>query len=680
MPRSKNRRKTAKKQSAPAFDVVVAMQRAAGLHQSGRLDAAEAIYHKVLAAMPGQTDALNLLGLAHWQKGDPARAADLLRKAVAAHPGNAGAHSNLCMVLRDLGDLDGAIRHGQQATRQAPKNAEAYYNLANALFNCGLYDDAIETYNQALALHPKHVKAHNNLGNVYRFLGRYEEALTCYAAALSAQPNHGSSLNNLGLLLKAQGDLEGAREHLNAAVLADPDNAEFRNNLAGLLNRLGLNDEAKSNFNKAMSLKPDYAGAHSNMLLDMHYEPTASQESLYAAMREWGQKHADAIQPAPMIPDSDPRRRPLTIGLVSRNFRRHPALWLSLAGLEALDRETFRLIAYADTPPAKQDDFTARLKRCCDRWVDIDHLNDANAAARMREDGVDILIDMSGHGETRLLICAYRAAPVQVKWVGGLFSTTGMQAMDWLLADEAEIPPGEERWYTERIYRLPDGYVVYDPPDYAPAVGSLPAREGNAITFGCFNNPAKLNREIISVWARILEDVPGSRLVLKGKSFETGYAVNRIRSMASAVGLDPERIEFQGQSPHQALLEAYHGIDIALDPWPYSGGLTTCEALWMGVPVLTLPGPSFAGRHSASHLSNVGLTDWIAESEEDYVTRAVAWAGDIDALADLRAGLRQQVAASPLCDGPRFARNFEQALVHMWSSFCQGAAIEAGAN
>jgi predicted O-linked N-acetylglucosamine transferase (SPINDLY family) len=293
-------------------------------------------------------------------------------------------------------------------------------------------------------------------------------------------------------------------------------------------------------------------------------------------------------------------------------------------------------------------------------------MSDAAVAERIRDDCLDILVDLSGHGDGgRLLVIARRPAPVQVKWVGGLFNTTGIDVIDYLLSDGIETPPGDERWYTERNVRLPDGYVSYDPPADAPPVGPLPALANGHVTFGCFNNFAKVNDGVIELWCALMRELDGSRLILKAKQLADPPLRARLFEAFEQRGIGGGRVELLAHSPHADLLATYNRIDIALDPYPYSGGLTTCEALWMGVPVITLLGPTFAGRHSASHLTNVGLADWIVADREAYAETAVSWAQDLPRLARLREDLRDRVRRSPLCDHPRFARNLESAFRQM---------------
>jgi predicted O-linked N-acetylglucosamine transferase (SPINDLY family) len=308
------------------------------------------------------------------------------------------------------------------------------------------------------------------------------------------------------------------------------------------------------------------------------------------------------------------------------------------------------------------------------RWREAASWSDEQLAAAIVDDRIDILIDLSGHtAGSRLAVFARRPAPVQLTWMGYV-GTTGLKAMDGLIADRFHVPAGEEAAYVERVLRLPDTLFCFDPPTETPAVSPLPASSGRPFCFGCFHNPAKINRGVADLWARILAAVPGASAYFAYAGYDVAEVQQRIRGWFADAGIAPDRIRFGGRLPRREHLARYGEVDLALDPFPYSGSTTTAEALWMGVPVVTMPGQSFAGRHSLSHLSVIGLTETIACDAEDYLARACGVAGDLDRLAILRAGLRERVAASPLCDGDRFARHLAAMLREVWLSRCEGAA------
>lgn len=332
--------------------------------------------------------------------------------------------------------------------------------------------------------------------------------------------------------------------------------------------------------------------------------------------------------------------------------------------LEQFDPQQAEIVCYSDR--LNEDDLTARFQAVSTTWRKVVGWSDERLAEQIREDQIDILFDLAGHTSgNRLLVFARKPAPIQITWMGYV-GTTGLTAIDYLIADRHEIPFDTESDYQEQILRMPDGYVCFDPPSYAPPVSSLPALEQDFVTFGSFNNPAKLTAAVIEVWAKILQRVPHSRLVLKYRGMSDLVVSGRMADLFASHGIDAGRVEFLGKSPHTQLLAEYGRIDLALDSFPYSGGLTTCEALWMGVPVVTCPGETFASRHSLSHLSNVGLTETIAGDFDEYVELAVGLAQDLDRLAAIRARLREQVAVSPLCDGPRFAANLIDRLRQVW--------------
>jgi predicted O-linked N-acetylglucosamine transferase (SPINDLY family) len=358
----------------------------------------------------------------------------------------------------------------------------------------------------------------------------------------------------------------------------------------------------------------------------------------------------------------------LTVGLLSGTLRTHPVGWLTVAGIEHLDPAAFRIVCLShEAEPG--DAIARRFQAAARSWEIVSTLDDDALARRARELGIDILIELGGYGDAaRMAACARRLAPVQVKWVGMQNHSTGMAEMDWFLTDRWETPPALESTYSERMLRMPDGYVCYSPPPNAPDVVATPALRNGFVTFGCFNNIAKITPVVIETWCTILHAVPGSRLILKTHQFNDAPTGAGFSRAFDRFGIDPARVETRGSSRHREFLANYNEIDIVLDPFPYCGGLTTCEALWMGVPTVTLPGEIFASRHSASHLSNAGFPEWMALDRADYIATAVTRAADTAGLAALRETMRAKVRASPLCDAPRFGRALGMALRHVWTA------------
>jgi predicted O-linked N-acetylglucosamine transferase (SPINDLY family) len=671
-------------------------------HQAGRLQAAEQIYRQVLQAEPDQADAIHLLGVIahqlgqheiavqhirraialqgnvadfHNNLGEPYRALHRIPEAVACFrralelkPDFAVAHNNLGVAFWEQGKLDEAVACYRRALQSNPDYAEAHYNLGGVLRDQGKPDEAVACCLQALRLRPDYAEAHNNLGNAWKDQGKLDEAVACYHRALALKPDYAEAHNNLGGALKDQGKLDEAVACYHRALALKPENAEIHSNLGNALKDQGKLDEAVACCRRALALKPNYAAAHSNLLLMLQYCTGATPAALAEAHAEYDRRHAaplgGAIARHENVHDRDRRLR---LGFVSPDLWQHPVGCFLLRVLENLGPEQHETICYSDR--IVKDDLTHRLQAAATQWRDVTGISDQRLAEQIRADRIDILFDLAGHtAHNRLLVFARKPAPIQVTWAGYV-GTTGLQAMDYILADRYQIPPGAERHYQERVLRMPEGYVCYAPPADAPVVTALPALERGQVTFGGFHNTAKVTPQVVEVWARILRRLPGSRLVLQYRGWDDPGVARRFAGMFAAQAIEPGRLEFLGQSPHAELLAAYNRVDLALDPFPYCGGLTTCESLWMGVPVVTCPLETFASRHSLSHLSNVGLTASIAHDLDGYVELAVSLAADLPRLAALRAGLRARMAASPLCDGKRFAANFASILRDVWGQW-----------
>ncbi len=604
------------------------------------------------------------LGGALMAMGRIAEAIVQFRAALDLQPEDAGLHRSLGAALAAAGEPEAALSALDHAVALAPRVAEGHYGRGEALIRLKRREDAIEAFNAAIALKPAFARAHSNLGAALQALDRRAESIAAYRAAISADPGLAEAHANLGAALRADGRLGEAEGCLRKAIALDPKLAEARASLGGVLRDQGRIGDAVAAYRAALDIDPGLIEAHDNLLMAMHYDPGSSREDIFAEYGRWNARHAAPLagrHPRPRLAAGVEGR--MRVGMVSGDFRRHPVGYMMAGAIEHLDRNTFDVVLY--TNAATGDDLTERLRAAATEWVPVAGMSDDALARRIRRDGIHILVDLAGHTRAnRLLTFARRPAPIQVL-AGGLFDTTGMDAMDYVISDAVETPPDADPWFTERIVRLPDGYISYDPPTYAPEVGPLPALRDGRITFACFNNLAKVNEDVVGLWSRVLRRVEGSRLVLKTKPLDDSSTRERFQGLFAARGIEPSRVELQGFAPHPELLGAYNAVDIALDPFPYTGGLTTCEALWMGVPVITLPGPTFAGRHCASHLTNVGLADWIVADADAYVDLAASWAGDPHRLAALRAGLRERIRRSPLCDAPRFARDLGAALRRM---------------
>jgi protein O-GlcNAc transferase len=638
------------------------------LLEMGLPEKAAACYQRALELAPDYTEACLNLGAAFRDLGKFAESAACYTQALADVPENTEVLVNYGAVLRDMGKPGEAEACYRQALQLSPEAALAHFNLGNALRDQGRLDEAVASFERALTLCPDSPAMYNNLGNTLRDLGRLEESLQVYRQALEKGPENFEALVNLGNGLKEAGRLEEAISSYEKALLLRPEMPEAYYNLGTVYQDQCRMDEAVTCFRKTLELKPDHVIAHSNLLMDLHYDTTVTPEELLQESRAWEfrQLAGTAVMPPPST-TPDPERQ-LRIGYVSGDLRRHPVGYFLDGVLASHDKEHFEVFCYANQ--SFGDDLTDRLQQNADQWRAIFGWNDDSVAELIREDAIDILIDLSGHtARNRLLVFGRKPAPVQATWAGYV-GTTGLSAMDYLISDPRETPEGSDHWYLESVVRLPDCYVCYTPPEYAPPVAPLPARRNGFITFGCFNNLAKINRPVMDLWIRLLQELPDARLVLATKALGNPTVSARFRQIFADGGV-AERVDFSGMVPHPELLARYGKIDLALDPFPYSGGLTTLEGLWMGVPALTLGGDRFASRHSLSHLTAVGLPEFIVADQEAYLATAMALAHNLSHLENIRSGLRERMKSSPLCDAHRFTRNLEEAYRSMWRRWCE---------
>jgi predicted O-linked N-acetylglucosamine transferase (SPINDLY family) len=666
----------------------------------------EASWAAWLDHRPDDLIGLRTLARLRLLRGDGPGSQLLLARLCALAPNETEPWHALGFALSLTGDFTAALLAFEQALATAPDRfdiARHYIDCADAAKRV---PDILASVTARAAAAPTDVVALYMQAGLLMHAGQYEAAIDIAEVVTLLAPDRIEGLRLLGQLLVRSLDVNKALEVLGRAIAMAPDDWELGNDhavaclrayhfgeasdrlenlnnrhgpritlLCNLSNaRLALGDQpgAEAAARAAIALDPDDLSGARALLNVMAYRPGVTAAEMLAQAQACSRFYPpDSAAPFANTPDPD---RKLRIGLLSGTMKVHPVGWLTLAGLEALDPQQFQLIAYAQHTSS---DWISRRFQAIAEWRPITAVSDAALAALMREDAIDMLIDLGGYGDHgRMAACAQRLAPVQIKWVGSQAYSTGLATMDWFISDRWETPPYLAPQYCERLMILPDGYVCYTPPPDAPDVGPLPARAAGHVTFGCFNNLAKVNRTLVAAWAEILRRVPTARLLLRTHQFDDPATVDRLSGTFLRAGIDLPRVELKGSASHRALLGEYNRVDIVLDPFPYNGGLTTCEALYMGVPVLTLPGETFAGRHAYSHICNIGLeADWVARDLDDYVSRAVALAGDIAQLEQVRAGLRRRLRASPLCDGRRFGIGLGHALRQAWRQWCERPGV-----
>ncbi|GAA0630357.1 hypothetical protein GCM10009016_20530 [Halomonas beimenensis] len=611
--------------------------------------------------------------LIHYRAKQLDTAVPLAREITERYPRASFGWKALGTALMESGDAQGAVAQLEHALELQPDNNETLTNLGKALQQLGRYEEAEARLNQALEQDADNYQANMHLAGIHQQRGRHDRALEHYERSLESLPDAVLAKMRKASLMVERRDYDQALAILEPLAEQHPKAVGVLTNLANLYGTMGRFDEAEARYRRAIDLQPDAWLAFSNYYFTAHYNPRHEPDTLFAIGRQWQQRYAPTVRPERPATDRS-AARPLRIGLVSAGLKTHPVGQMILGALEHLPKGQFHLYAYSDS---LVDDATARrLKPLMEQWHEVPHTSHPDLARMIRDDAIDILIDMTGHTSgSRLPVIAEEPAPLIVKWVGGLFNTTGVEAVDYLLSDVVETPQGSDDHYLEKLIRLPDDYICYTPPRHlTDDPGPLPALENGSITLGCFNNPAKINEVLLEQWATLMHQLPGSRLLLKGGQYTNADYCDRLYWVMEEHGINRERILLEGPAPHKELVATYRRVDIALDPWPYSGGLTTCEALYMGVPVVTLPGPSFAGRHSATHLVNAGLPELVAGDWEEYRQRVIELASDLESLGRIRQHLRQVLLQSPVCDGPRFAHHLTIALRGIWQRHCEGKA------
>ena len=675
------------------------------LVQTGDGDAAREVLTTALMRRPDSATLHLALGNTFMDAGCAVEALEPFRRALDLEPVSPVALSNLAMAHHALERYDEAVAGHRAAIDSDPNMGAAYEGLGRALHVQGRWQEAEAAWRSLLALRPEDAEAWNSLGTVLHASGRTEEAMAAYSRAIALRPDEPGAYANLGLAYADAGDPKSAVLEYRKA-LAIKDVAEAHDNLGIALHRLGAADEAIDHYRKALALNPhnlntqsnlaavladgghpresiaayrdllnrhpDRRTAHSNLLLHLSIDDDTPSQAYLDEARRYGEVSA-AGGAATMTADRRHQDRRLRIGFVSGDLRTHPVGFFLEGILQHLDRSRLSLYAYPTT--TRRDDLTERIAPVFDSWRSIKGLSDQAAAEAIRTDGIDVLVDLAGHtGDNGLQVFARRAAPVQITWLG-YFASTGVQAMDYVLADEFCVPPGAEWQFSERIWRLPRTRLCYTPPpeSVAPAVAPSPAASEGFVTFGSFQRLGKLTDRVLALWGHVMEAVPTARLRLQAPQTGRQRFVRGLLDRLAAVGIDAGRVAIRPPSSRREYMEAYAEVDIVLDTFPYTGGTTTCEALWMGVPTLTLAGDTMISRQGVAMLQAAGLPEWIATTQDDYVKRAVRHASDIAALAALRAGLRESVRSTPLFDVRRFATHLTEAFDAMHAESAAGA-------
>lgn len=633
----------------------------------GQPDAAIAAYRQAIRLGDNFAATYRNLGLVLKAKGLHGEAADAFRQAIVLDPNDPEARNDYGIVLKAQGQVEEAIGAYRHAIALRPAYPAALNNLGNALRADGQLDEAVACFHQAIALNASFPEAYCNLGNALVDKGATTEAMAAFRQAIALNPGFAEAHFNLGNALKDERQLDEAIASYRRAIDLRPTYVEACNNLAVTLKDKGQLDEAIAAFRRAMALHPDNPTVQSNLVYSLHFHPGSDAQSLLREHRQWNQQFAIPLRRLlrPHTNNRDPDRR-LRIGYVSPDFRDHVVGRNVLPILERHDRKQVEVYCYANV--LKADALTLRFRKSCDGWRDITLLPDREVTDLIRADKIDILVDLTLHMEnSRLLVLAHKPAPVQVTWAG-YPGTTGLDTVDYRLTDPYLDPPGcFDADYSEESFRLPDSFWCYDPLAESPTPNPLPAPDVGHVTFGSLNNYCKVHAGVIDLWSKVLCAMKDSHLLLLSpQGAHRHHALNSFERCGVSAG----RVEWFTPAPRPRYLESYHRIDLGLDTYPYNGHTTSLDSFWMGVPVVTLVGKTAVGRGGLSQAMNLRLPELVAESQEDYVRKAVGLASDLPRLAALRQNLRPRMVASPLTDARRFTQNVEYAYRAMWRKWC----------
>jgi predicted O-linked N-acetylglucosamine transferase (SPINDLY family) len=659
-------------------------KRALGL---GNLNTARDAYVAALKLGAEDADALNNLAAIYSKKGEKAEEVfELLKRAHALAPNHEAIRRNFIGALKRsihalelAGNYREALPFFLQWAELEPDSARAQRALGICYSKIGQIPIALKHYTRAINLEPNNSIYYNDFGLACFELRLLSEAQGSFQRVLELDPKSVVAFTHLGLLAHLAGLMEVAVHMMRRALEIDPDCVEAHNNLALFSRERGEAKECRDHYLEALRLDPKRAGIFSGYLLSLNDDASADPAWVASEHRRFdGIIARGGRRLAPRILDAE---RKLRIGYLSPDFRTHSVAYFMAPLLEAHDRDVVEVTCYATG--LTEDDMTARMRAAADRWRKVFRTSDNDLAALIQDDEIDVLVELSGHtAYNRLMMMAERVAPVQVTYLG-YPNTTGLASMDYRITDAVADPEGvSDAWHTEKLLRIEGGFLAYSPPVLSGEVqvAELPAKKNEHVTFGSFNNLAKLNDGVLATWAAILGRIPDSHLVLKARGLRDENVKERI---LDALGvhdrLDEERVHLLGHERDRLEhLRVYNQVDLALDTFPYNGTTTTCEAMWMGVPVLTLEGNCHAGRVGMSLLSRVGLPGFIAKDGSDYIDKAVAWAGRIAELAELRSGLRGRLMASPLMDAGRLARGLEAAYQQAWQAYLQSQAVAPG--
>ena len=640
-----------------------------------RMEDARTAYETALKHDAAYSQAWSNLGEWHLASDHPEEALECLDRALKLEPDLLEALNNRVAALYELGRFKDAELAARAAIESNPGVAALHVNLGNVLLHTGKARAAAKSFRKALECDPAFPEAHMNLATLLGETHRLGEALAFIEHEIAAKGESAQRLASLALAQKSRGDDTAAEATCRKVIEMQPGNVCALVTLAGCLSTRSDHLGANRLMEQALAANPQMPGIYSNIAFNITYVPDISPEETFKCHHEWSRRFETPAAVRAAVEQRGEADRPLRIGYVSGDFGRHPVGFLLRDVIRHHDRQQYYIHCYSMMRGA--DEITTAIREKADSWVDALLMGDEDLADQIRQDQIDILIDLSGHtAYNRLPTFAMKPAPVQATWIG-YFHSTGLENIDYFITDPHTSPKGCGQLYSEVPVYLPHSRFCFSPPDYAPEVMPAPMLAKGFVTFGSFNRIEKLVDPVIAAWAAILKAIPDSRLVLKSGSLSNKDVGESLRQRFIAHGLESERLELRGPSSHPDMLQQYGEIDIALDPFPFNGGMTTLEALWMGVPVVTIAGNGVVSRQTYSALVNLGMTELAFPDVDSYIHGAIALATDRTRLASLRQELRPRMSASPIRQPEQFTRDLESLYRRMWHAWCGGEKLKS---
>jgi len=625
---------------------------------------AKTSFEKALAIEPNHIEAMMNQAYCLKEMGTQQEAVDVYSRIISIKPDSASAYCGLGETYADLMDSHLALENFERALDCDPKYARAYNSMGKSQIDLGHYQDAICSLREAISIEPSYIFALINLGTALTSVGEYKEAESCLIQAIKQKEHMPEPHNNLGHLYWLQGQYSLAIDLFSRALEINPRYAEAYSNRGNALQALGRLTEAVSDYRNAIAFRENYTTAFSNLLTTLNYIDSFKPEDALHKAKEYGKLVGQLASSKTISKPVLGEGKQLKVGIVSADLRNHPAGYF----IEGILRNLKSLTLFAYTTRNKHDDLTKRIKPLFKSWESIQSLSDHDAALAIRNDDIDILIDLSGHtAGNRLPVFAYRPAPIQISWLG-YFATTGVPEIDFLISDPFLTPNTLEKYFTEKIIRMTHSRWCFTPPLESPDVSPMPAEKKGAITFGCFNNLTKLNGSVFELWSSVLNKVPGSSLLLKNSQFREKANIKYAQEKFKEFGIENDRLIIEGPEPRNEYLKAFSKVDVALDPFPFTGGATSVEGLWMGVPFITLEGDTMVSRQGVSILKNSGLDEFIARDKKDYIEKAVKVSNNLDQVKEFRKNCRQTLPSHPLFNQMQFAADFEALLIETYKS------------